>query len=72
MGRAYLSERATGGAVEPLHIGRGWGKVDVSFVSFLCTKEKRYNITQSEQSENKKIISHRHHFDLPEDTYVRK
>jgi hypothetical protein len=27
-------------SVEPLHIGRGWGKVDVSFASFLCAREK--------------------------------
>jgi len=40
MGRAYLSERATGGAVEPSHIGEGRVGVDVSFVSFLCAKEK--------------------------------
>ena len=40
MGRAYLSERATGGAVEPSHIGEGRARVDVSFVSFLCAKEK--------------------------------
>jgi hypothetical protein len=40
MGRAYLSVRATGGAVKPPHIGGGLEEVDVSFVSFLCAKEK--------------------------------
>ena len=30
-----------GGAVEPPHIGGGRKGVDVSFVSFLCAKEKR-------------------------------
>jgi hypothetical protein len=34
-----MNERRVG-AVEPLHIGRGWGKVDVSFASFLCAREK--------------------------------
>jgi hypothetical protein len=28
------------GAVEPSHIGEGRVRVDVSFVSFLCAKEK--------------------------------
>ena len=40
MGRAYLSVRATRGAVEPSHIGEGRVRVDVSFASFLCAKEK--------------------------------
>ena len=40
MGRAYLSVRATGGAVKPPHIGGGLEEVDVSFASFLCAKEK--------------------------------
>ena len=34
-----MNERR-GGAVEPLHIGRGWERVDVSFASFICAKEK--------------------------------
>ena len=37
---AYLSVRATGGAVKPPHIGGGLEEVDVSFSSFLCAKEK--------------------------------
>jgi len=40
MGRGYLSERATGGAVKPPHIGGGLAGVDVSFSSFLCAREK--------------------------------
>ena len=40
MGRAYLNVRATRGAVKPPHIGGGLEEVDVSFVSFLCAKEK--------------------------------
>jgi hypothetical protein len=28
-------------SVEPPHIGGGWVGVDVSFVTFLCAKEKR-------------------------------
>jgi len=27
-------------SVEPPHIGGGWERVDVSFASFLCAKEK--------------------------------
>ena len=40
MGRGYLNERATGGAVKPSHIGEGLDGVDVSFPSFLCAREK--------------------------------
>ena len=34
-----MNERRVG-AVEPPHIGGGWERVDVSFASFLCAKEK--------------------------------
>ena len=34
-----MKERRVG-AVEPSHIGEGRVRVDVSFVSFLCAKEK--------------------------------
>ena len=34
-----MNERR-GGAVEPPHIGGGRERVDVSFASFLCAKEK--------------------------------
>jgi hypothetical protein len=34
-----MNERREG-AVEPLHIGRGLVRVDVSFASFLCAREK--------------------------------
>ena len=37
---AYLNVRATGGAVKPSHIGEGLVRVDVSFGSFLCAREK--------------------------------
>jgi hypothetical protein len=34
-----MNERR-GGAVKPSHIGEGLVRVDVSFASFLCAKEK--------------------------------
>ena len=34
-----MNERRVG-AVEPPHIRGGWERVDVSFASFLCAKEK--------------------------------
>jgi hypothetical protein len=34
-----MNERREG-AVEPPHIGGGWERVDVSFASFLCAREK--------------------------------
>ncbi|MBR3647713.1 MAG: hypothetical protein IKN59_04925 [Paludibacteraceae bacterium] len=34
-----MNERL-GGAVKPSHIGEGLVRVDVSFASFLCAKEK--------------------------------
>jgi hypothetical protein len=34
-----MNERRVG-AVEPSHIGEGWVRVDVSFASFLCAREK--------------------------------
>ena len=37
---AYLSERATGGAVKSSHIGEDLDGVDASFSSFLCAEEK--------------------------------
>ena len=40
MVRAYLSERATGGAVASSPRRGGLGGVNVSFSSFLCAKEK--------------------------------
>ena len=40
MGRGYLSERATGGAVKPPNIGGGLAGVDASFSSFLRAEEK--------------------------------
>ena len=51
MGRGYLNERATGGAVKPSHIGEGLDGVDVSFSSFLCAREKdRLCIVESEKT----------------------
>ena len=54
MGRGYLNERATGGAVKPSHIGEGLDGVDVSFTSFLCAREKEnikgISIVESEKS----------------------
>ena len=40
MGRGYLNERATGGAVKPPNIGGGLAGVDASFSSFLRAEEK--------------------------------
>ncbi|MBO7579128.1 MAG: hypothetical protein J6T43_09105 [Prevotella sp.] len=38
-----MNERR-GGAVKPSHIGEGLVRVDVSFASFLCAKEKEERI----------------------------
>jgi hypothetical protein len=38
-----MNERRVG-AVEPSHIGEGRVRVDVSFASFLCAKEKEGKI----------------------------
>ena len=38
-----MNERR-GGAVKPSHIGEGLVRVDVSFASFLCAKEKEGNL----------------------------
>ena len=46
-------------SVKPLHIGRGWGKVDVSFASFLCAKEKegkKFLFFAPKKKRNKKIF----------------
>ena len=40
MGRGYLNERATGGAVKSSHIGEDLDRVDASFSSFLRAEEK--------------------------------
>ena len=54
MGRGYLNERATGGAVKPSHIGEGLDGVDASFSSFLRAEEKDrtkgISIVESEKS----------------------
>ena len=54
MGRAYLNNRATGGAVKSSHIGEDLDGVDASFSSFLRAEEKDrlkpIGIVESERS----------------------